>query len=749
MPVALKSVLSRLAPLGVAAGLLCGPAPDAQAALLIANGGFESGLAGWSIANQAGGDGSFFVQSGAASPVNGDAVPTPPGGSQAAMTDGAGPGAHVLYQDFVAAAAMATLRFDLYIGNRADRFASPDSLAFDLTSQAGAQTLNQQVRVDILATGADPFSVAAADVLMSLVRSLPGDALESGYTTVSTDISALLAAHDGQTLRLRFAETDNLAPLQLGVDNVAITTTAVPEPGALALTGLALALATMATRRRRRAPAGAALVLGLAAAAGSGPALADSTPLAMLDPNLQASVFIGSGLNQPIGIVFLGANDFLVPEKASGQIKRVTNGVLQPTPVLDLAVNSNSERGLLSVVLHPRFPTEPWVYVRWTESSTGTDSNAVADVPLLGNRVDRYAWDGSSLVFDRNLIRLRSRQTDNIAVPGHPGSNNANEAGNHNGGVMRFGPDGMLHVFMGDQGRRGWLQNLANGPFTTAPFVDDTFGGPAPDNAHLSGVILRLTDDGSTPADNPFFAAGAAIGGEVGANIQKIFSYGHRNGFGMAFDPVAGWLWETENADDAYAELNRVVPGLNGGWIQFAGPSSREPDWKAIEATQFGQSLQQVRYPPTRAAYSGAAALSRLFMLPGATYKNPELSWRYESGPSGATFVRGNALGAEYDGTLWIGSSRGFAQVGGTGGSLYRIRLTADRLNVDTSADPRLADKVVDNLFRAQKFEGTESETLLIGRGFGTTPAIEQGPDGSLYVVSLTDNTIYRIRRAP
>ncbi|HEX2836849.1 MAG TPA: PQQ-dependent sugar dehydrogenase, partial [Phycisphaerales bacterium] len=71
--------------------------------------------------------------------------------------------------------------------------------------------------------------------------------------------------------------------------------------------------------------------------------------------------------------------------------------------------------------------------------------------------------------------------------------------------------------------------------------------------------------DGSAPADNPFFAVGAALGGEAGSNVQKIYSYGHRNGFGMAFDPVAGHLWETENADDAFSELNRVVPGMNGG----------------------------------------------------------------------------------------------------------------------------------------------------------------------------------------
>jgi glucose/arabinose dehydrogenase len=136
-------------------------------------------------------------------------------------------------------------------------------------------------------------------------------------------------------------------------------------------------------------------------------------------------------------------------------------------------------------------------------------------------------------------------------------------------------------------------------------------------------------------------------------------------------------------------------------------------------------------------------------MLPGATYVDPELSWKYEIGPSGAVIVHGGALGSEHEGTLWFGSARSNQQVGGTGGSLYRLKLTADRLHVDTSADPRLADGVADNLFRAQKFEGTESETLIIGQNFGTTTDIVQGPDGNLYVVSLTDNAIYRISRVP
>ena len=211
----------------------------------------------------------------------------------------------------------------------------------------------------------------------------------------------------------------------------------------------------------------------------------------------------------------------------------------------------------------------------------------------------------------------------------------------------------------------------------------------------------------------------------------------------MAFDPYSGSLWETENGDDSFSELNRVVPGMNGGWIQIMGPQNRFFDFKDIEVNQFGGALQQVRFPPTRLADAPGEAKGRLFMLPGATYVNPEFSWKFESGPAGTAFVRGSALGAENDGTLWIGSSRSFEQVGGTGGSLYRMRLTRNRRKVDVS-DPKIADRVADNL---GKFEGTQSESLLIGKGFGTTPSIEQGPDGNLYVVSITDGAIYMISK--
>ena len=114
---------------------------------VISNGGFEAGLTSWTRVDQLGSEGTFFSQSGSLSPVNGNPVPSPPEGATAAMTDAPGPGSHVLYQDFVATPDAAALSFALFIGNRADQFATPPSLDFS------TPTLNQQARVDILKNG--------------------------------------------------------------------------------------------------------------------------------------------------------------------------------------------------------------------------------------------------------------------------------------------------------------------------------------------------------------------------------------------------------------------------------------------------------------------------------------------------------------------------------------------------------------------------------------------------------------------
>jgi hypothetical protein len=210
---------------------------------LIVNGSFESGnLEGWTIANQDGSNGNWFTQSGELSPLSGTFVPGPPKGLFAAMTDQTGPGTHVLYQDIVIPGDVGGpptsygLAFDYYLGNRANSFSSPDSLNFDVSP-------NQQVRVDLLRSGANPLSVASDDVLVNVLRTLSSDPPSNVYNAINFSISVdATTLSPGQTVRLRFAQVNNQGPFQFGLDNVQFFSTAIPEPASITLVGIALML---------------------------------------------------------------------------------------------------------------------------------------------------------------------------------------------------------------------------------------------------------------------------------------------------------------------------------------------------------------------------------------------------------------------------------------------------------------------------------------------------------------------------
>ncbi|MGH9881162.1 MAG: PQQ-dependent sugar dehydrogenase, partial [Pyrinomonadaceae bacterium] len=476
-----------------------------------------------------------------------------------------------------------------------------------------------------------------------------------------------------------------------------------------------------------------AIVSGNEADFDSGNNLASTTTLiqaaaispSMVDPNLTVTTVL-SGLNQPTSLAFIGSNDFLVLERTTGKVQRVVNGALTSTP-LDLAVNGASERGLLGIALHSGFSQNGFVYLYWTESSTGVDTSNIDEITLLGNRVDRYVWNGSTLVFDRNIIKLRALQQD-VGQPAR---------GNHNGGVIRFGPDRKLYIIIGDNGRRGFMQNITSG----APVPDDQFGGPEPDNAHLTGVILRLNDDGSTPSDNPFANVTTSLTGEAAANVRKVFAYGVRNSFGMAFDPLTGNLWTEENGDDTFDEINRVVPGFNGGWIQVMGPLSRINEFKSIESTYGAGNLQQLRWPPSNIASTPQEAIGRLYSLPGSPYIDPEFNWKYAVAPSPIGFVKGRGLGPQFEGDLLVGASRTTL----LNGFLFRFKFTSDRQHF-AFRDPLLADRVADN---DDKFDQKESESLIIGKDFGVTTEIVTGPNGNVFVVSLSNGSVYEIKSKP
>jgi glucose/arabinose dehydrogenase len=593
----------------------------------------------------------------------------------------------------------------------------------------------------------------------------------------------------------------------------------------------------------------------------------------LLDPNLGVRA-VATNMNSPTTMAFLGDNDFLVLEKTTGKIDRVSNGGIVPTqfdlgagPIPNLPVNSNNDRGLLGVTLDPDFVHDHYVYLDWTESNTGRATSAVRAVDLLGHRVDRFIWNGSTsiLTLDRNLIHLRAVEED-------VGEDQPNA--DSYGGVLRFGPDGKLYVYMGDADRRGWLQNILEGHGPNG--MDDQFGGPAPDDAHLTGVILRLNPDGSTPEDNPFvdvrntlmgtltgaearsspaggafaaflnqamdtltvtgtfhglrsptLAGGAAIyfgstaedgpiiltlpdfpkglasgefrttltkanfvahpevgintfadavkavlagntsfdihtansgdirgqitqaSGQVTDNVHKIFAYGFRNSFGMAFDPYTGRLWQSENGEGSFDHLTYIDAGQNAGWTQIMGPVARVPEWKAIEVNAVaanGRAFRddwQRRFAPELLADTPAEALNRLVMLPGAHFRDPEFSWRYDVPPAAVGFMAGSALGPEYDGNLFVGSAQ-IPTIALEHGALMRFQFSSDRTEFALPDDPYIVGKVAEN--RA-KNDGRGSKQLIFGTGFGLVTDIQTGPNGNLYVDSYLDGTIYEIYR--
>jgi hypothetical protein len=354
--------------------------------------------------------------------------------------------------------------------------------------------------------------------------------------------------------------------------------------------------------------------------------------------------------------------------------------------------------------------------------------------------------------------------------------------------VITFGQDGKLYIIIGDVGRRGFLQNLPLGPIQYSalpadpgaqsrapadlsevtpeqlglspqgtnqlfpglglsgrffPVPDDQFGGPFPDDAHFTGVILRLNTDGTIPEDNPFFDFGAEVGGEIGENLQMIFAYGIRNSFGMDVDPLSGNLWITENGEDAFDEINLVLPGFNSGWIQIMGPAERIGDYKQIETTEaFNEdfpNLQQFRWGPENIADSPGEALRRLSWLPGSRFSNPEFSWKYATAPSAIGFVRNPSLGEEFDGDLFMGFSLPVT----LGGPLFHFELSDSRRGIELEG-AELRDRVADN---NTTHDLTESESFLIGTNFGVVTDIKTAPDGNLFVVSLSNGEIYEIFR--
>ena len=118
---------------------------------------------------------------------------------------------------------------------------------------------------------------------------------------------------------------------------------------------------------------------------------------------------------------------------------------------------------------------------------------------------------------------------------------------------------------------------------------------------NLTGVVLRLNDDGSTLRTTRSSRWAPRSVARPGENVQMIWTYGVRNSFGLAIHPVTGDLWETENGDDSWDEVNIFPAGSNSGWIQLIGPPERFAEFKQIEMDS-GDGMDNKDFPPDKLA---------------------------------------------------------------------------------------------------------------------------------------------------
>jgi glucose/arabinose dehydrogenase len=236
-----------------------------------------------------------------------------------------------------------------------------------------------------------------------------------------------------------------------------------------------------------------------------------------------------------------------------GRIRIVKDGQLLPVSFLDITgrVGSNgNEQGLLGIAFHPRFFENGYFYVNYTDGNGDTS-------------ISRFTASGDSAdpASEKRLIHVPQ------------------PFANHNGGAMKFGPDGYLYIGLGDGGSQG-----------------DPYGNAQSGNT-LLGKILRIdVDNGdpyAIPPDNPF-----AGSGEV---YQEIWAYGLRNPWRFSFDQVTGDLWIGDVGQNSWEEIDRVPSGAPGG-ANFG--------WNKMEGTHPFEGSNLPDYVAPVAEYSHASGCS-------------------------------------------------------------------------------------------------------------------------------------------
>ena len=230
-------------------------------------------------------------------------------------------------------------------------------------------------------------------------------------------------------------------------------------------------------------------------------------------------VTVATGLVHPWSIALLPGDRSMLVAERNGQIRVIENGMLAAEPVWSAeGVAANNE--LKWLTLHPSFVSNRLVYLSYPKAGERGTTLAVA----------RGRFDGRKLNDVREIF---------VA--------DAWETGGNLGGKILFGPDETLYVTVGDRDR-----------LCCTGTEDNSLRMKAQSLSNHVGKTLRIRDDGSVPPNNPFV-------GRDGAK-PEIFTYGHRNGYGLAFNPETNELWQAEIGPMGGDEVNILLPGHNYGW---------------------------------------------------------------------------------------------------------------------------------------------------------------------------------------
>ncbi|MGE5706528.1 MAG: PQQ-dependent sugar dehydrogenase [Nitrososphaerales archaeon] len=402
----------------------------------------------------------------------------------------------------------------------------------------------------------------------------------------------------------------------------------------------------------------------------------DINPI-LTDPDLKAELIIDK-LKFPIGMEIIGNDDFLLIEKNTGVVKRIANG--QVTQLLDLNVASESERGLLGIAYlnlsnSGKFSEDddslipPYVFLFATETESQDDGK------ILGNKLYRYDLIDGNLV---NPVLL-------LDLPFTPGPS-------HNGGVLRIGPDGNLYLVMGD------LNRIKDPSGDT--IAQNLEGTSLPDGR---GGVLRITPDGDTVND------GFSLGNS--GLLDKYYGYGIRNSFGIGFDSITGYLWDTENGSHYGDEINIIKPGFNSGWRQVLATPSL---YKSMTGEDFDRN-------------------KLITFNNKGKYYDPALTWNQTMAPTTIAFIHTDTLSDEYKDDMLVGGVKN--------GTLLHFDLNSTRTGLQLTGP--LADRIVNT--------PSEINEAVLGTGFGIITDIKIDPtDGDLFVIaSNTKNgKIFKISKS-